>query len=330
MEWFFAFGGTILKCLSLFIKWPIKRLRVVKQQKKEAERDVTVWFEKYKDSLKQQLKKETDNKKRQALEDELKQLDAGERAYYKEMLERTLERSGLPTYGELVAKIGDEPILEPDNKAKLIEAVSRLDILPPPPTADDFMASGSAKYALERYEEALADLNQALNLIPDHPEILNNRGVTYDRLNRYDEALADYNRSLELRPDDPATLSNRGLTYYNLKRYGEALADYNRSLELRPDDPATLNNRGVIYLRMERYVEAPADFNRILQLKPDEPLAVYNMACFFSLTGKPNNAISHLEKAIGLDEKYRQKAATDSDFDNIRDDPRFKKLIKGN
>ncbi|MCK4362845.1 MAG: tetratricopeptide repeat protein [Dehalococcoidia bacterium] len=327
MEWFFAFGGTILKCLSLPIKWPIERLRLIKQEKKEAEREVTLWFEKYKNSLKQQLDKETNSEKRQALEDDLKQLDAGERGYYREMLERTLERSGISAYGELVAK--GELILEPDNKAKLIEAVSRLDILPPPPTADDFMASGSAKYALERYEEALADLNQALNLRPDHPDTLNDRGVTYHNLDRYDEALADYNRSLELRPDHPDTLSNRGLTYYNLKRYGEALADYNRSLELRPDDPATLNNRGVIYLRMERYVEAHADFNRTLQLKPDKPLAVYNMACLFSLTDKPNDAIYHLEKAIALDKVSLQKAITDSDFDNIRDDPRFKKLIKG-
>lgn len=42
-----------------------------------------------------------------------------------------------------------------------------------------------------------------------------------------------------------------------------------------------------------------------------------------------DDAISNLEKAIGLDEKYRQIATTDSDFDNIRDDPRFKKLIAG-
>ena len=286
-------------------------------------------LENYKNSLKQQLDMEISPEKRQALEKELEGAIAAESGYYWTMLERKLERSSISAHGDLIAKGKDERVLEPENKAKLTEAVTHLDVLPPPSTAYEFMASGRAKYALERYEEALADLNQVLNLIPDHPEILNNRGVTYDRLNRYDKALADYNRSLELRPDHPDTLSNRGLTYYNLKRYGEALADYNRSLELRPDDPATLNNRGVIYLRMERYVEAHADFNRTLQLKPDKPLAVYNMACFFSLTGKPNDAISHLEKAIGLDEKYRHDAATESDFDNIRDDPRFKKLIEG-
>ena len=327
MEWFLAVGVTILKCLSLPIKWLIGQLRLVKQEKKEAERDVTVWLEKYKDSLKQQLKKETDTKKRQALEDELKQLDAGERAYYKEMLERTLERSGISAYGELVAK--GELILEPENEVKLTEAITRLDRLPPPPTAEEFMASATANYALERYEDALADLNQALNLRPDHPDTINNRGVTHDSLKRYDEALVDYNRALELRPDHPETLNNRGVTYRNLDRYDEALADYNRALELRPDHPDTLNNRGVIYLRMERYVEALADFKRTLQLKPDQTLAVYNMACLFSLWRKPEEAISYLEKAIALDEKYCQKSATDSDFDNIRDEPRFKKLIEG-
>jgi len=42
-----------------------------------------------------------------------------------------------------------------------------------------------------------------------------------------------------------------------------------------------------------------------------------------------DDAIYHLEKAIGLDPVYRQKAKADTDFDNIRDEARFKKLIEG-
>jgi len=35
-----------------------------------------------------------------------------------------------------------------------------------------------------------------------------------------------------------------------------------------------------------------------------------------------------LEKVVGKDKEYREWAKTDEDLNNIRDDPRFKKLIE--
>jgi len=154
------------------------------------------------------------------------------------------------------------------------------------------------------------------------------KGNYYHNQGKYNDALAAYNWSLELRPDDPTTLNNRGNAYSALKRYDEAFADFNRSLELRPDDPTTLYNRGTTYPHLERYDEALADLNRSLELRPDYPATLYNLACLFSLWGKPNDALAYLEKAVGKDKKYRELAKTDEDLNNIRDDPRFKKLIE--
>ncbi|HEX73700.1 MAG TPA: tetratricopeptide repeat protein [Dehalococcoidia bacterium] len=179
-----------------------------------------------------------------------------------------------------------------------------------------------------KYEEALANYNWSLELRPDDPATLNNRGVTYAKLGRYDDALADFNRSLELTTDHPNTLANRGAAYVKLERYEEALANLNRSLELKPDDPATLCNRGVTYAHMERYDDALADFNRSLELRPDHTATLYNLACLFSLWRKTDEALAYLEKAISRDKKYREDAKTDKDFDNIRDDPRFKELVE--
>jgi len=51
------------------------------------------------------------------------------------------------------------------------------------------------------------------------------------------------------------------------------------------------------------------------------------LACLFSLWEKADEALDYLEKAIVGDEEYREKARTDEDFDNIREDARFKKLV---
>jgi tetratricopeptide (TPR) repeat protein len=187
---------------------------------------------------------------------------------------------------------------------------------------------GNYYYNQEKYHEALAAYNWSLELSPDAPAALCNRGTTYGELGRYEEALADYNRSLELGPDDADIICNRGTTYFKLGQYEEALADYNRSLEIRPHDPTTLYNRGTTYTKLGRYGEALADYNRSLELRLDQPSTLYNVACLLSLWGKTDDALSYLEKAIEKDGKYRQMARTDKDFDNIRDDVRLKKLTE--
>jgi tetratricopeptide (TPR) repeat protein len=215
-----------------------------------------------------------------------------------------------------------------DNRLKTLE--EKLDDLTKlgfPTDAKTAFLRGNYYYNQRRYKEALTAYNWSLELRPNDPVTLNNRGNTYHELEKYDEALADYNRSLELRPDDPSTLYNRGNTYNKLEKYDEALADFNRSLELRPDDPSTLNNRGITYTKLKKYDEALADFNRSLELRPDHPSTLYNLACLLSLWGKPNDALTYLKKAIDKDKQCQEDAKTDKDFDNIKDDPRFKKLV---
>ena len=53
-------------------------------------------------------------------------------------------------------------------------------------------------------------------------------------MGRYDEALADLNRAIELDPDDAGAFGRRGETYIALGNYDEALADLNRAIELDP------------------------------------------------------------------------------------------------
>ncbi|MGB2884722.1 MAG: tetratricopeptide repeat protein, partial [Dehalococcoidia bacterium] len=212
MGWLLAFGPQILDKTSRVLLWVPRRLHLVKQAKKDAEREGILWFQRYRESLEKQLTKETDPTRIDNLKEEIENAIAAERGYYRRMIEVSLERSGLPPYDALMAN--GKRILEPENKAKLTEAVARLELLPPPSTAEQFMASATANYALEQYDEALADYNRALELRPDYPEALNNRGVTYSKMERYDEALADYNRALELRHDYLDALNNRGSTYH--------------------------------------------------------------------------------------------------------------------
>jgi hypothetical protein len=58
------------------------------------------------------------------------------------------------------------------------------------------------------------------------------------------------------------------------------------------------------------------------------PFVFYNLACVESLSGRKDDAIAHLARAIELSEQFRGYAAGDSDFDAIRDEPGFQRLIE--
>jgi len=51
----------------------------------------------------------------------------------------------------------------------------------------------------------------------------------------------------------------------------------------------------------------------------EEPMLLYNVACYESLAGRRDEAMTHLRRAIELDESYRALAADDPDFEAIRD-----------
>lgn len=276
--------------------------------------------------------------------------------------DRLIKEAKLDSVAPREEKVDISPALE-SRLGNVEESLKRLERLGFATDADTAFYRGNLYYERQEYEAALEQYNWCLKLNPAFPEALNNRGATYNELKRYKEAIDDldkaislrpdyiaaignrgntdfglqnyasalqaYNRVLKLKPDDNKALTNRAVTYDHLQRYDDALDDFNRALELIPDDPEILNNRGVAYIRLQRYDEALADLNRALELKPDSPSPLYNLACLFSLMDKPQEAISHLEKAIARDEKYRRMATEDSDFDNIRNDPRFRKLTEG-
>jgi tetratricopeptide (TPR) repeat protein len=66
-----------------------------------------------------------------------------------------------------------------------------------------------------------------------------------------------------------------------------------------------------------------AVFLQALERHPGNSNVLYNLACFESLAGRPDDALAHLTEAIELDPRMRDWARADEDFAAIRDDPRF-------
>ncbi|NUW33005.1 tetratricopeptide repeat protein [Nonomuraea sp. SMC257] len=126
----------------------------------------------------------------------------------------------------------------------------------------------------ERLEEALADLDRAVELNADVSYVFSERGQVNRRLKRYEQALADLDLAIELDPDDSDSYTERAQVKYELERLEEALADVNVALAAAPDDSESLELRGILHMVAGRPATAVADLDRAIELDPEALLAV--------------------------------------------------------
>lgn len=75
------------------------------------------------------------------------------------------------------------------------------------------------------------------------------------------------------------------------------------------------------------YEEARNQFEGILAADHKADYAYYGLAILESMTSRAEPCLAHLAKAIDLNPRNRIQARSDSDFQDMADDPRFTELL---
>jgi Flp pilus assembly protein TadD len=165
---------------------------------------------------------------------------------------------------------------------------------------------------------------------PNYANAYNNLGLLLAEIEDHQtEAEESFQKAIELN-------SNFAVAYYNLgnllakieDRQEDAETAYKEAIKLNPNDTAAYNNLGVLLAKIEdRQEDAEAAYKEAIKLNPNDPKAYYNLACLKCLMNFKDKCFDYLEKAIDLDLTLKSLAKTDSDFDSVRDDERFRKLV---
>ncbi len=102
------------------------------------------------------------------------------------------------------------------------------------PAVRDLMSEGVKALTAERYPEAIGLFSRLVEKAPDYAEAWNRRATTYYLMGRYQAALADIKQVLELEPRHFGALSGRGLCLRDLGRPAEAVQAFRQALAIDP------------------------------------------------------------------------------------------------
>jgi len=133
-----------------------------------------------------------------------------------------------------------------------------------------WFARGTCFERLGNWKAAESDLQQALVLKPDQPDVLNYLG--YGQMER-SENLADarvmIEKAVKARPDDAEIVDSMGWALYLSGDYQKATEYLEKAVELLPGDATVNDHLGDVYWRLGHKTEARYQWERSLNSSPE-------------------------------------------------------------
>jgi tetratricopeptide (TPR) repeat protein len=155
-----------------------------------------------------------------------------------------------------------------DKFAESVEAYDRAEKAIPHTSKRDwpmFYARAMAKEKLKRLDDSEADIQTALKLSPEQPELLNYLGYSWvDRGRNIPQALTMLEKARSLRPYDGYIVDSVGWAYYQLGRYEDAAKTLEAAVLLVPGDPTINDHLGDALWRAGRRIDARFQWNHAI------------------------------------------------------------------
>ena len=172
-----------------------------------------------------------------------------------------------------------------------------------------------------------------------------NRGLKYHLAGEYLEASEEYEVATVLNPRNSEAFCNWGTALSDLaktksgseaeKLYHEAFEKYQWAIEYKPDFYDAYNNWGtaLIYLAQiksdseaeELCDEAIEKYQQAILYGGDP--STYILACLYALRNRKEEALKYLDHALSREEVSVKLVEEDNDWNSLRDDPDFKRLL---
>jgi len=181
---------------------------------------------------------------------------------------------------------------------------------------------------MARFDEALEEIEIALELDPLSPSINLDAGEVHFNARQYDRARAQYQKIIEMNPNFSYAHWGLGKIYLAKSKYEEALSEFQKEKGLGGWNTYLESWIGIAYAKMGQRVKAQELLDNLLERSKHVYISPYGLAMFYFALREDNQGFAWLDKAYEEREYWLCYINVERLFDNIRSNPRFRAFLK--
>jgi len=165
----------------------------------------------------------------------------------------------------------------------------------------------------ERYEEALIDINNAIELLKNNTytdaedekagaAII--KGKILVDINNIKEGIEFLTKGIQITKSFQSAFHYRGIAFRKIGNFEQALKDINQALAITPNVGKYYLDRGLTYEKIKDYPKAISDFEQAAIFDEKSSAGYRNKGLLLAEIGKHHEAIVEYDKAIERDPNY--------------------------
>jgi len=187
---------------------------------------------------------------------------------------------------------------------------------------------GAIEMNLNHLPEAEKQFRRALEVNPVFVEAMCNLGFLAALRGDDKEAEGWYRKSIQEDPKFPRVWRRLADLYYERGDFPHALEYYRKTLASQPDDFDATIQAGGAARRTGDKGAAARYYLAAEKMRKDSWLPMYNLACLWAVTGKPEPAIKLLESSVKHGLSRTDLLETDPDLASVRRRPEYPELLR--
>jgi tetratricopeptide (TPR) repeat protein len=129
-------------------------------------------------------------------------------------------------------------------------------------------------------------------------------------------------------PTEAKLNMQQGMNYLRSRDYDNAIKEFTVAIQKFPAYDVAYSNRAVAYMQQKKFNKAMDDLKKAEEINPKNPTVYYNFVALYSLQGQLDRALDSLDRALELGFNNYDALRTDTDLNNVRKHPEFKKILE--
>ena len=155
-----------------------------------------------------------------------------------------------------------------------------------------------------------------------------NAAEGYLLLEMPDHALRELNRIRDFGSEFFTICLLRGHALQIKREHHQALDEYRQAHLEKPTDIRPLFGMAWCFKRIDQLPQAIDAMKLAYQFHKNDAVVLYNLACYYSLAGDKDNALSWLARSLRMNRELLKSIPAETDFDPLRNDSDFQHLLE--